>query len=284
VIVPTRDRAELLARCVEGVLSHTDYPALELIIADNDSIEPRTHELFDGLAKDPRVRVIPAPGPFNYSDINNRMVAQARGEVLLFLNNDVVVTEPGWLKAMVAQAVRPQVGAVGARLTFPDGRVQHGGVILGAGLEPHVAGNLYVGAPGDDPGYFHHLKLARNLSAVTAACLAMRRAVFDEIGGFDAEHLAVAFNDVDLCLKAGERGYQVIWTPLAELTHVESASRGSDLAPERQAQFLAEGQWMRTRWGELLDNDPFHGPNFDHRRGDYRLADPPRRVPPWRRA
>lgn len=284
VIVPTRDRAELLARCVEGVLAHTDYPALELIIADNDSVDPRTHDLFKRLAADPRVRVIPAPGPFNYADINNKMAAQARGEVLLFLNNDVVVTEPGWLKAMVAQAVRPQVGAVGARLTFPDGRVQHGGVILGAGLEPHVAGNLYVGAPGDDPGYFHHLKLARNLSAVTAACLAMRKAVFDEAGGFDAEHLAVAFNDVDLCLKVGALGYQVIWTPLAELTHVESASRGSDLAPERQAQFLAEGRWMRTRWGDLLDNDPFHGPNFDHRRGDYRLADPPRRVPPWRRA
>ena len=145
-----------------------------------------------------------------------------------------------------------------------------------------MAGHLYVGAAAEDPGYFHHLKLARNLSAVTAACLAMRRAVFEQAGGFDAEHLAVAFNDVDLCLRVGALGYQVIWTPLARLTHLESASRGSDLDPARQARFAAEGAWMRQRWGAVLDNDPFYGPNFDRRAGDYRLADPPGRVPPWK--
>ena len=283
VIIPTRDRAELMAGCVAGVLNRTDYPSLELIIADNDSVEPATTKLFEEIARDPRVRIVPSPGPFNYSKINNHAVTQARGEILLFLNNDVEVLTPQWLSEMVSHAVRVEVGAVGARLLYGDGRVQHGGVILGVGGEPPVAGNLYAGAPGDDAGYYNHLNLSRNMSAVTAACLAMRRTVFDQTGGFDEDNLAVAFNDVDLCLKVGALGYQIVWTPHAELAHLESASRGSDLEPEHQARFQSEIAYMRKRWGQVLDSDPFYGPNFDHRRGDYRLASPPRRIKPWRR-
>ena len=283
VIIPTRDRVDLLAKCVSGVLERTDYPALELIIADNDSAEPATHTYLHQIALDPRVRIISIPGEFNYSRINNRAVASARGEIVVLLNNDVTVTSDDWLNAMVAQAMRPQVGVVGAHLRYPDGRTQHGGVILGVGLEPRVAGHLYVGATAEDPGYFHHLKLARNLSAVTGACLALRKTVFVAVGGLEAENLAVAFNDVDLCLKVRALGLQIIWTPLAQMVHLESASRGSDLAAQHRDRFRSESEWMRTRWGMLLDNDPFYGPNFDHLTADYRLAFPPNRVSPWMR-
>lgn len=283
IIVPTRDRADVLARCAEGVLRGTDYPALELLVVDNDSVEPATFDLFDELARDPRVRIIRAPGAFNYARINNLAAAQARGEILLLLNNDIAITAASWLGEMVGHAVRPEVGAVGARLLYPDGRVQHGGVVLGVGRAPQVAGHLYVGAASDDRGYFSHLALARNVSAVTAACLAVRRSVFNQVGGFDEANLAVAFNDVDLCLKIQDLGYQIIWTPHAELIHLESASRGSDFSPEQRERFEREVAHMRARWGWRLDHDPFYGPNFARESGDYRLATPPRREPPWTR-
>ncbi len=285
VIVPTRDRASLLKRCIEGVLEKTAYGPLELIVVDNDSVEPETHALFRKIATDPRVRILPAPGPFNYSAINNAAVAQAKGEVIVLLNNDVAVIEPDWLTHMVAQAVRPEVGAVGARLLYADGRMQHGGVILGVGGggNPHVAGHLYSGARSVEKSYFNHLRLARNVSAVTAACLAMRKAVFDEVGGLDAGELAVAFNDVDLCLKIGAAGYRIVWTPLATLYHLESASRGSDETDEKAQRFRREVEVMRRRWAAVLDDDPFYGPNFDKQHVDYRLATPPGRVRPWRR-
>ena len=284
IIVPTRDRPELLKRCIEGVLKRTKYKPFELIIVDNDSVEPATHALFRKFARDRRVRILPAPGPFNYSAINNMAVAQARGEILLLLNNDVTVMEPGWLSEMVAQAARPEVGAVGAALLYEDGRVQHGGVVLGVGADEPVAGHLYAGARSMEKSYFNHLRLARTVSAVTAACLAMRKSVFLEAGGFDEQNLAVAFNDVDLCLKIGALGYQLIWTPRATLTHLESASRGADTEPVAADRFRAEVAYMRRRWGPVLDADPFYGPNFDKTHVDYRLASPPGRVRPWLRA
>ena len=286
VLIPTRDRAELLKQCVHGVLRQTKYKSLEVIIIDNDSAEPETHALLKRLARDKRVRVISAPGPFNYSAINNMAVGHAKGEVLLFLNNDVAVIEPNWLGEMVAQAVRPEVGAVGAGLLYSDGRVQHGGVVLGVGGiagEGAVAGHLYAGARSISKSYFNHLRLARNVSAVTAACMAVRKEVFLQAGGFDEANLAVAFNDVELCLKIGALGYQLIWTPRATLYHLESASRGSDLEPEVIGRFRNEIAYMRSRWGQVLDNDPFYGPNFDKRHVDYRLATPVQRTRPWKR-
>jgi GT2 family glycosyltransferase len=280
VIVPTRDRADLLAACAEGVLSRTDWPDLELLVVDNDSVEPATKALFARLAADPKVRILPAPGPFNYSAINNAAVREARGELLVFLNNDVEVRDSGWLKALAAQALRPEVGAAGALLRFPDGRVQHAGVALGIGAAG-VAGALGVGAGPQDPGPSNRLRTARGVSAVTAACLAVRREVFAAAGGFDAEHLPVAFNDIDLCLKIRALGLQVIWTPQADLIHRESASRGSDLEARHAERFAREAAWMRTRWGALLDADPFYGLNMDLSGGDWRPADPPRRRRPW---
>ena len=283
VIVPTRDRPELLAKCVAGILKSTTYKPLELIIVDNDSVEPETLALFAKYGRDKRVRVLKAPGPFNYSAINNMAVSHARGDILLLLNNDVAMVDGDWLGEMVAQAVRPQVGCVGAALFYADGRVQHGGVVLGVGGSPPVAGHLYAQARSAAKSYFSHLRLARNVSAVTAACLAVRKSVFLEAGGFDTENLAVAFNDVDLCLKIGALGYQNIWTPRAALFHLESASRGEDTAPEHAARFGREIDHMRRRWGPVLDNDPFYGPNFDKTHVDYRLATLSARTPPWRK-
>jgi glycosyltransferase involved in cell wall biosynthesis len=278
VIVPTRDRAELLAQCAEGVLQQTDYAPLELIVVDNGSVEPQTKALFTRLRKDPRVRILKAPGPFNYSVLNNRAVAAAKGEILLLLNNDISVIEPHWLDEMVAHAVRPNVGAVGARLLFPDGTVQHAGVVVGLG---GVAGHLAYGHPGDNGGYYKHLLTTRNATAVTAACLAMRKSVYEEVGGLDEEHLKVAFNDVDLCLKVRAAGYDIVWTPYAELYHHESASRGEDLGVEARARFDAEVEVMRRRWGAALEHDPFYNPLFSRQHSNYQLASPPTRVAPW---
>ncbi|WP_293900010.1 glycosyltransferase family 2 protein [Phenylobacterium sp.] len=279
IVVPTRDRAELLGACADGVLHRTDYAPLELLIVDNGSVEPETHALFAELRKDPRVRILAAPGPFNFSALNNRAAAQARGEVLVLLNNDVSLERSDWLTELVSHAVRPRVGAVGAKLDYPDGTVQHAGVAIGVG---GVAAHFGPGAGAADRGYFGHLAMIRDVSAVTAACLALRKSVFDEVGGLDAEGLAVAFNDVDLCLKIRAAGYDIVWTPFAELTHHESASRGSDLAPGALARFNAEVAAMRARWGDVLDSDPFYGPNFDRQHTDFRLAYPPARKPPWR--
>lgn len=283
VIIPTRDRADVLGKCLGGLLAATDYPALEVIVADNDSREPATFRLFEQLASEPRVRILPCPGPFNYSAINNRAVAHARGEILLLLNNDVLVRHPDWLSAMVAQAVRPEVGAVGARLLYENGTIQHAGVILGVGAIAPVAGHVYERAAADASGHLNTLRVARDMSAVTAACLAMRRTVFDEVGGFDEKHLPVAFNDVDLCLKVGDRGYQIIWTPQAELTHLESLSRGSDLRPEAIERFKRDIAHMQRTWGGRLDTDPHYGPNFHKVAVDHSLAFPPHRRSTWLR-
>ena len=280
VIVPTRDRADLLEACAKGVLEGTDWPDLELLVVNNDSAEPATRALFGRLEKDARVRILPAPGPFNYSAINNAAVRAATGELLVFLNNDVEVRGAGWLKALAAQALRPEVGAAGAMLRFPDGRVQHAGVALGIGAAG-VAGALGVGAGSRAPGPSNRLRSARCVSAATAACLAVRREVFDAAGGFDADNLPVAFNDIDLCLKIGALGLKVIWTPQADLTHRESASRGSDLEARHAERFAREAAWMRQRWGQVLDADPFYGLNLDLSGGDWRPADPPRRPRPW---
>ena len=284
-IIPTRDRADLLARCAEGLLHQTTYAPLDLTIVDNGSVEPATQALLEALRADPRVRILAAPGPFNFAALMNRAVAETTGEFILLLNNDISVIEPAWLDELAAQAVRPNVGAVGAKLRYPDGTLQHAGVVLGVGAaESHerIAGHLYAGARGGHAGYQGHLSLARNVSAVTAACLAMRRSIWDQVGGMDAENLAVAFNDVDLCLKIRAAGYDIVWTPFAELVHHESASRGSDQTPEAARRFAGEVKVMRERWGPVLDNDPFYGGLFDPGHTNYRPASPPVRRRPWK--
>jgi O-antigen biosynthesis protein len=284
LIVPTRDRAELLARCVAGLLHRTDYPNMELLVVDNGSTDPDTLGLFDRLRCDTRVRVLAAPGPFNFSALNNKAAREAAGEVLVLVNNDVDVIRGDWLREMVSHAMRPEVGAVGAKLLYANHTVQHGGVLLGMGTfegGPGVAGHVGSGKPNDSTGYFGGLTLVREFSAVTAACMALRREVFEAVGGFDEVNLPVAFNDVDLCLRIRERGFKIVWTPFAELYHLESISRGADDAPAHAERVTRECRYMRSRWGEILDSDPFYNVNLSRDRPFPTIAFPPRRPKPW---
>ncbi len=277
VIMPTRDRADLLAVAARGVLRNTDYQALELLIVDNGSTDPAAVALLAELGADPRAQVLPFPGAFNFSAMNNAAACRARGRVLLLLNNDVQLTDPGWLRAMVAHAVRPDVGAVGARLLYRDGSLQHGGMALGPGGR---ATHRLRGAPRDAPGYLGQLAATRDVSAVTAACLAMRVDVWAKVGGMN-EQLPVAWNDVDLCQRVRAAGLRVVWTPHAVLLHLEGETRGEDAAdPARQARFLADGALYRATWGSAADDDPFLNPNLFA--GDHQLLlAPPRRPRPW---
>jgi O-antigen biosynthesis protein len=273
VIIPTRNHANLLARVVNGLLVRTDYAAMEIVIVDNDTDEPAALKLLAQLERDSRIRVLRHPGPFNYSVLNNRAVRESAGELILLLNNDIDVIDAGWLREMVSHAVRPGIGAVGAKLLYPNGTIQHGGVSLGAG---GVAGHQYLHRSRGDLGYFGQLALVRNVSAVTGACLLVRRDAFLEVDGLDEVSLPVAFNDVDLCLKLVERGYRNVWTPYAELYHHESSSRGSDLVGEKAARFKREVAVMRQRWGHVLDRDPCGNPNLSLHASDVALAFPPR--------
>ncbi|GJE27496.1 glycosyltransferase family 2 protein [Methylobacterium organophilum] len=268
VVIPTRDRAELLGVVLDGLLTKTDYPALEAVIVDNDSREPETRALFDRYRDDARVRVVESPGPFNFSKLSNAGAAAASGSVLLFLNNDIEVVEPGWLTELVSIAAEPEVGAVGAKLFYPDWTLQHGGVVLGAG---GIAGHSHLGIVREDPGYFARMVVAQEVSAVTGACLAMRRDVFEAVGGFDAARLAVAFNDIDLCLRVGQAGYRVIWTPHAVLIHHESKSRGFEDTPEKRARFEGETRTMVERWEKRLSRDPFYNPNLSRAKANFKL-------------
>jgi GT2 family glycosyltransferase len=281
-IIPTRDHPDLLEACVAGLLEQTDYPALDLCVVDNGSEGERAQRLLERLARTPRVRVMRIDAPFNFSALNNTATAATDARLLAFVNDDILVVEPGWLKAMAALAVRPEVGAVGAKLLYPDGRIQHAGIVLGLG--PHrVAGHEFRGAPGASPGPQNRLLLAREVSAVTAACMVVERERFLTVGGFDEQALPVAFNDVDLCLKLSRRGWRTLWTPQARLMHLESASRGSDRAAEAAVRLGREAGVMRERWGELLARDPYYNPNLTLADESFTLAAKSRAEAPWRR-
>jgi GT2 family glycosyltransferase len=259
VIVPTRDRAALLAACADGVLTRTDYPAIEFIVVDNDSREARTAKLFAKLRRDSRVRILPYPGTFNWSAMNNHAAEAARGDVLVLLNNAIDVIGPGWLTELVSQALRPEVGAVGAKLLYPDGTVQHAGMTLGNGS---FGAHLYRGAARDDPGHGGMLLARRRVSAVTGACLAIRRGVFHAVGGIEDEHLRITGSDVDLCLRVRAQGLAVLCTPHALLYHRELASRGLDTTPEQRARVAAERAYLQRRWGGAIETEAFLSANL----------------------
>jgi GT2 family glycosyltransferase len=278
VIVPTRDRADLLAACAAGVLERTDYPALELLIVDNGSADPDAVALLAELDGTPRVRVLRRPEPFNFATLNNAAAADARGDVLVLLNSDTEVLHPDWLREMVSHAVRPGVGVVGARLLYPDGTLQHGGILLGpAGAATHVG----RGAPRDAPGYLGQLACTRDLSAVTGACLAIRRETWRAVGGMD-ERLAVTWNDVDLCLRVRAAGLRVIWTPFATLLHREAVTRGLEAEDSgRQARFREEQALVAETWGDALERDPFLNPNLVATEAGPLALTRPRHKRPW---
>ncbi len=269
ILIPTRDRLDLLRPCVESILRHTDYPNYEVVIVDNGSQDPATLAWFSDLPTGGPVRVVAYPHPFNYSAINNFAVEQSRGEVMVLLNNDTEVLNREWLDELVGWAMLPDVGAVGAKLYFPSGLIQHGGVAL-LSLRG-VAGHLHLKEPGDAEGYMGRLRVPQDLSAVTAACMAVRKSVYRHVGGLNEIDLAVAFNDIDFCLRLRDAGYRVVWTPHAQLTHYESESRGQDLAPAKRARFLKEVDYMARRWGEALETDPFYAPHFERGNANFIL-------------
>ena len=273
IIIPTRNGFELLRQCVESILAKTSYSNFEIIIIDNGSDDLVAIRYLNQLNEDDRIRVIRDDSPFNYAALNNKAVALAKGELVALLNNDLEVINEDWLDEMVSHAVHPEVGAVGAKLYYPDNTIQHAGVIVGLG---GVAGHSHKHFPRDNAGYCGRLFMAQNLSAVTAACLVIRKSVFEEVNGFDEKNLAVAFNDVDFCLRVQESGYFNVWTPYAELYHYESATRGYEDTPEKQARFTSEVMYMKERWGEGLLIDPAYSPNLTLDREDFSYAWPPR--------
>ncbi len=280
LIVPTRDKVELLSQCVSSLIERTDYPDFDVIIVDNGSCEAETLAYFASLAGKSPVKILAFDREFNYSAINNFAIGQARGNVIGLVNNDTRVIEPGWLKEMVSHALRPEVGAVGAKLLYPDDRVQHAGVVTGI---HGVANHAHRFCARDDVGYFGRLVLTQEYSCVTAACLVMRKAVYEEVGGLDETNLKVSFNDVDLCLRIRNKRYLVVWTPNAELYHMESASRGRDTHPEQAERARNEVRYLKTRWGESLLCDPYYNPNLslDDVNVNFTLAFPPRAQKPW---
>ncbi|WP_426143397.1 glycosyltransferase family 2 protein [Pseudomonas sp. DWP3-1-2] len=279
LLVPTRDQYGLLHTCIEGLLNDTDYPNLEIIVVDNQSSDPQTLAYLAELPKR-GVTVLPHPHPFNYSAINNHAATHATGEVIGLVNNDIEIIEAGWLKEMVSQLLRPAVGAVGAKLLWPNRMVQHAGVVVGVnGLAAHT-GNTWEE---HDAGYLAFNQITRRQSAVTAACLLVHKSVFDAVNGLDERAFPVAFNDVDLCLRIQQSGLNLIWTPFAQLIHAESASRGKDQTPEKRARALREQQGFIERWYEVGQNDPHYHPglSLDYLSGPYGgLAMPPRKDYP----
>lgn len=261
IIIPTRDRAYLLRRCIASIHEKSTYRQYEIVVVDNESREAATHSYFAELRRRPHCRVLPFPAPFNYAALNNFAARETQGDYLLFLNNDTEIITPEWMEEMLSHAQRPEVGAVGAKLLFPNKTIQHGGVIVGLN---GVAGHAFYRLPSHDPGYMDLATVVRNCSAVTAACLMMRREVFEETGGFD-EKLDVAFNDVALCLQILQKGYYIVWTPYTALYHQESASRGP-LQPERNIRYFCD------RWRDWLNRgDPFYNPNLAVDRRDFMI-------------
>ena len=256
IVVPSRDAPDLIGPLLEG-LARTDYPDMRIVVVDNGSTDPRTLALYQRHRADPHFQVEIEPAPFNYSRAVNQGAALTDAPLLLLLNNDIEVLEPGWLKEMVACLDYPGAGIVGAKLLYPDGTLQHAGVIAGLG---GYAGHWHVGRPDEEPGPQGRLAARQSFSVVTGACLLVSRACFEAVGGFDEDDFAVAYNDVDFCLRAGALGFRVVWTPFAKLVHHESASRSSDALPQNHARIQREMAALAARHGTATLEDRAYNP------------------------
>ena len=268
IIIPNKDHIEDLRTCINSI-KKSDYKNFEIIIVENGSSEENIFNYYEELKKTEYIKIIEwNKGIFNYSAINNFAVPYARGDVILFLNNDTEVINTGWLTSMVEHAVRKEVGAVGAKLYFPDNSVQHGSVIIGIN---GVAGHAHRNFPHDSPGYFGRLKIIQNVSAVTAACLMIRKEVFNEVNGFDEDY-AVSFNDIDFCMKIRKKGYLIVWTPYAELYHHELKTRGTEDTCEKKEREKREIELFRRKWKDILEEgDPYYNPNLRLDKEDFSL-------------
>jgi O-antigen biosynthesis protein len=276
LIIPTRNGLALLRQCIDSIQQKTTYTNFEIIVVDNGSDDPATLAYLKELTTTPQIRMLRIDAPFNYSALNNAAVKVAKGELIALVNNDIEVISPDWLNEMVSHALRPDVGAVGARLWFPDDTLQHGGVVLGVhGWAAHAHNHL----PRGSLGYQGRMALVSEFSAVTGACLLVRKSSYEAVGGLNADALKISCNDVDLCLKLKKIGLRNVWTPFAELYHHESATRGFEDTPAKKARFAAELAYMRQHWAEALKNDPAYSPNLTLEAQDFGLAWPPRVAP-----
>ncbi|KVC51153.1 glycosyltransferase family 2 protein [Burkholderia diffusa] len=273
LIIPTRNGLNLLRQCIKSIVSKTTYENYEIVIVDNGSDEPGTLEYLASLKNEPRFRVLRDDRPFNFSALCNAAVELANGEIVGLVNNDIEVISPEWLAEMVSIALQPGVGAVGAKLLYPNDTVQHAGVVLGLG---GVAGHVHKHIPRGSFGYFGRASLISAFSAVTAACMIVRKSVYLQEAGMNERDLSVAFNDIDFCIRLREAGYRHVWTPYAELYHHESATRGYEDDPVKQARFEGEVDYMQRNWGELLRADPSYSPNLTLNDEDFGLAWPSR--------
>jgi O-antigen biosynthesis protein len=278
VIIPTRNQVDLLKKCLDSINTKTRYPNYQVVIVDNQSDDPQTLAYFKTLRGQAGVTLLRYDHPFNFSAINNFAARHAAGDLLVFLNNDVEVIAPGWLEEMASQAVRPGIGVVGAMLYYSNDTIQHAGVVLGL---RGVAGHIFYQCPRGTLAGNGRAHRVQNYSAVTGACLAVEKAKFMAVGGFNPHDLPIAYNDIDLCLKLIRAGYRNLWTPHAELYHTESASRAYEDTPEKQTRVKAEADYLRQAWPDLIAHDPAYNPNLTIDTPDFYLAYPPRVTRPW---
>jgi GT2 family glycosyltransferase len=269
IIIPTKNAKNLVKFCIESILAKTEYNNFEIILVDNNSDDPACLNYFEELSSHDQIRVLAYPKPFNYSAINNFAVKHARGEILALINNDIVVSEPTWLTRMVGQVIRDEVGCVGAKLLYEDGRIQHAGVVLGYG---GGAGHAHKYFPQLHSGYLKRLVATQNYSAVTAACLLVKKSDFDTVGGLDEVNLTIAFNDIDFCLKIAELGKSNVYCAEAILFHLESVSRGVEDTTEKQARFESEVDFLKKKWSKYIIHDPAYNPNLTLKRENFAIA------------
>jgi O-antigen biosynthesis protein len=267
VVIPTRDKVELLKESLRGLRDKTDYPSFQTVVMDNGSTAADAVAFLRRIAGEPRTTVLQRSGPFNFSKLSNDGARATTSRVLVFLNNDVAVLDRGWLKAMVRWAIKPDVGVVGAKLLFPNGLIQHAGVVLGFG---GIAGHIYRRLPRDHRGYLAQLTVPHEVAAVTGACIAVERSKFETVGGFDAENLPVDLNDIDFCLRIAEHGWTNIWTPEATLIHHQSATRGID--PDPFELYRTERAYFVQRWSHVIRDDPYFHPALSLHAHDLALA------------
>ncbi len=268
IIIPNKDEKETLKACLDSIREKTEYANYEIIIVENNSSTEEIFSYYRELSQDPRIHLLRWNKEFNYSAINNYGARHAKGEYLLFLNNDVTIITPGWLREMLGVCQRGEVGAVGVKLIYPDNTIQHAGCVVGMG---GIAGNMFTDMPANRTGYLHKASILQDMSAVTAACMMMKKSVFEESGGF-TEELAVAFNDVDLCLKVRECGYLIVYDPYVRLYHMESRTRGTEDSEEKVRRFQREIEYMRRHWISILKNgDPYYNKNLSLTKWNYSL-------------
>jgi GT2 family glycosyltransferase len=264
IIIPFRDQVNLLENCLVSILTKTDYKNYEVMLVNNQSKEKETFAYLEKISDHPAIHLFSYDHDFNFSAINNFAVSQTNSDYLVFLNNDTEVISPEWLTAMMEHMTRKEVGAVGAKLIYYDRTIQHAGVIMGI---TQICGHAFRRFPADHPGYFGQLQVVRNCSAVTGACMLVKKAIFQAMGGFDSHNLPVGYNDIDLCLKILTAGYLIVWTPYALLYHREYSSRGDDRdlqgrSRQNYQRIIAELEFFEKKWSRYIDNDPYYNPNL----------------------